>query len=51
MIFGALFFLSGVATDINYLLLLNIGLVSLMMLIITVYFPESPKYHYIVGRF
>jgi hypothetical protein len=51
MIFGALFFLSGVAMDINYLLLLNIGLVSLMMLIITVYFPESPKYHYIVGRF
>jgi hypothetical protein len=51
MIFGALFFLSGVTNDINYLLLVNTGIVSLMLLVITVYFPESPKYHFIVGKY
>ena len=51
MIFGALFFLSGAASDINYLLLVNTGIVSLMLLVITVYFPESPKYHFIVGKY
>lgn len=51
MIFGALFFLSGIASDINYLLLVNTGIVSLMLLLITVYFPESPKYHFIVGKY
>ena len=51
MIFGALFFLSGVASDINYLLLVNTGIVSLMLFVITVYFPESPKYHFIVGKY
>lgn len=51
MIFGALFFLSGASSDINYLLLVNTGIVCLMLLVITVYFPESPKYHFIVGKY
>lgn len=51
MIFGAIFFLSRAASDINYLLLVNIGVVSVMLFVITVYFPESPKYHYIIGRY
>jgi hypothetical protein len=56
MIFGAVFFLSEVTSDVNYLLAVNMVMVVAMLVGMSMRkwkwaFPESAKYKYIIGQY